>query len=82
MRRAALLLVIGLAAACSPDRPAAPDATTDAAPDGAGSGSAAAFAMEASPKDTHLELMVAGLCLVIVAGPIRGSQRQRGDRAR
>ena len=76
--------LVALAFACGSDRPATPDARSDAkadakadAPVDGPSGSAAAVALETSPKDSHLDLMVAGLCFVIVLGPMR-----RRDRAR
>jgi hypothetical protein len=81
MRTAASLLFVCLALGCTSQQPATPDghvdATIDAQPDAAGSGSAAAVAMEASPKDRHLDLMVAALCMVIAMTPMRGSQRRR-----
>lgn len=82
MLRSALLMMV-LTVACSPDARETPridardDAPADGPPDAAGSGSAAAFAMEPSPHDGKLELMVVALGLVIAAGPARGLQRRR-----
>ncbi|MDB4957373.1 MAG: hypothetical protein JWO36_4942 [Myxococcales bacterium] len=78
--------MVVLTAACGPDSrngadartvDAPSDASTDAPVDAAGSGSAAAIAMEASPHDLNLELMVVALGMIIAVGPVRGSQRRR-----
>jgi hypothetical protein len=72
MRLLAVLLVLGAAVtACiteTIDHQVAPDA---------GSGSAAAESMDPSPRDSDLELVVLGVSLVVVMGPIRDVRRRR-----
>ncbi len=74
MLRATLLVIatVLVAVACGSGGQETPDARST---DAAGSGSDT-MAMEASPHDGHLDLMVAGLGLVIVA-PVRSSRRRR-----
>jgi len=84
LRRVAVLLaVVGFA--CS-DSTQTPDAAThkdapdvDAAVDamGSGSGSDAFASLDAHPHDRNLELLVAGLGLVAVVGPVGNSRRRR-----
>ena len=77
MSRALLVFAI-LTAACGSNDPVAPDAAHDAAShDAAGSGSDAFAAIDAHPHDTGLELLVAGLSMVVILGPVRGAQRRR-----
>jgi hypothetical protein len=68
-------------AACSPDARQIVDAKKADAPvdvpvDGAGSGSNMA-AMEPSPHDYGLELVVVVASMVVVVGPVRSSRRRR-----
>ena len=80
--KSVLVLVAVLVAACGDDAGKLPDAAVhhDAptvAPDAAGSGSGTAFALETHPHDTQLELLVAGLSVVVVVGPVRARRRRR-----
>ena len=76
------LLIVALAA-CSPN-PRVPvdakkiDAPVDAPPDGAGSGSNVA-AMEPSPHDYGLELVVVVASMVVVVGPVSRRRREHDD---
>ena len=80
------LVIMALGAACGDDshklpdaalHDAAHDAPHDAPHDAAGSGSGTAFALEASPHDRGLEIMVVALGMVIAVGPVRRRQRRR-----
>ena len=87
MHRTWLLIaapIVALAAgACGSDDHHLPDARpVDAAHsvDAAGSGSnAVASAMETSPRDHGLELMVVVTSLVVVVGPVRRRRRRDDD---
>ena len=52
------------------------DAAVDAPPDGAGSGSDA-MALEPSPRDGNLELVVIGASVLVVLGPASAMRRRR-----
>jgi hypothetical protein len=73
MRLLAVLLVLGAAVtACIHER-----IDHQVTPDAAGDGSAAADPMEPSPRDSDLEIVVLGVSLVVIAGPIRDVRRRR-----
>jgi hypothetical protein len=71
-----VIAAVAAAVACGPGGRDSSDASVDA-PRDAGSGSEA-MAIEASPQDGHLDLMVVGLGMVIVA-PV-GLRRRRETR--
>lgn len=79
MMRASLWLALIFAAACSgsDERHLADGREVDAP--GAGSGSDAMAALDPHPHDNKLELLVAGLSVVVVLGPIHGARKRRAD---
>ena len=85
MIRASLLLALVLAA-CGGDAErhivdgkvdAPADAPVDSPVDGAGSASMAMI--EPHPHDNKLELLVAGLSVVVVLGPLAGARKRRDN---
>jgi hypothetical protein len=75
MIRASLLLALVLAACGgSEDRH-----IVDAQVDGAGVGSDAMAVIDPHPHDHKLELLVAGLSLVVVLGPVHGARKRRDN---
>jgi hypothetical protein len=89
MMRASLLLTL-LLAACGGDSErrivdgkvdspvdAPVDSPVDAPVDGAGSASMAMI--EPHPHDNKLELLVAGLSVVVVLGPLAGARKRRDN---
>ncbi|MEP6863691.1 MAG: hypothetical protein ABJE66_23900 [Deltaproteobacteria bacterium] len=64
-------------AACggSADNPIGDAQQVDAPGDGAGSASMAA--LDPHPHDNKLELLVAGLSVVVVLGPLHGARKRR-----
>ena len=86
MRHTWLLIVALAAAGCGSDGRQVVDAKVDskqidAPPDGAGSGSNVA-AMEPSPHDYGLELVVVVASMVVVVGPVSRRRRDQDDAAR
>jgi hypothetical protein len=77
MMRASLLLTLIFAAACgsSSDDRRIVDARTDAP----GDGSASMAALDPHPHDNKLELLVAGLSVVVVLGPVHGARKRRNS---
>jgi hypothetical protein len=81
MIRASLLLALVLAA-CGGDAErhivdGNVDAPVDSPVDGAGSASLAMI--EPHPHDNKLELLVAGLSVVVVLGPLAGARKRRDN---
>jgi hypothetical protein len=77
MMRASLLLALVFSAACgdSADHQIVDARQIDAPGDGAGSASMAA--LDPHPHDNKLELLVAGLSVVVVLGPLHGARKRR-----
>ncbi|HET9992963.1 MAG TPA: hypothetical protein VFQ65_30715 [Kofleriaceae bacterium] len=75
MMRASLLLALLIAACSGSDDHHITDAQHQI--DGASSGSDSMAALDPHPHDNKLELLVAGLSLVVVIGPIHGARRRR-----
>jgi hypothetical protein len=73
MIRASLLLALVLAACGGSEERQIVDAHTD----GPGVGSDAMAAIDPHPHDNKLELLVAGLSLVVVLGPVHGARKRR-----
>lgn len=73
MIRASLLLALVLAACGGAEERHIVDAQVD----GAGAGSDAMAVIDPHPHDNKLELLVAGLSLVVVLGPVHGARRRR-----
>jgi hypothetical protein len=79
MMRASLLLALLLAACSGSDDNHIVDGAKhiDAPADSAGSGSDSMAALDPHPHDNKLELLVAGLSVIVVLGPIHGARRKR-----
>lgn len=77
MIRASLVLALLLAACGGSDDNHLVDAQQQLA--GQGSGSDAMAALDAHPHDNKLELLVAGLSLVVVVGPLHGARKRRDN---
>jgi hypothetical protein len=73
-------LVVACASACSDDTQEhliTDGPPKDAPSDGPGSGSDEMAALEPSPHDRNLELVVIASSLVVAVGPVVGSRRRR-----
>jgi len=77
MMRASLLLALIFAAACGSDSDER--RIVDAHVDAPGDGSASMAALDPHPHDNKLELLVAGLSVVVVLGPVHGARKRRNS---
>jgi hypothetical protein len=75
MMRASLLLALVLAACGGSEERHVVDAEVD----GPGAGSDAMAVIDPHPHDNKLELLVAGLSLVVVLGPVHGARKRRDN---